>query len=92
MLGEVLRRRRNSKGLTLEQVGAAFGVKPQMVSRYELGADPGIGFVAVLASLVGCSWYEIYSDLWAAERLQRMALDRALAEADAEDDKTPHST
>lgn len=84
MLGEVLRRRRESKGLSQGDAGASYGVSAQQVSKYERGYAVPIGYVVALSQLVGCSWWDIFMDLQFDERTARRALSTALADDDEE--------
>lgn len=68
-LGQILRLRRDSRKLTQAQTGAEHGVSLQQVSKYEQGHGITFGYVATLARMVGCSWFDIFYELHVQERV-----------------------
>lgn len=55
MISEIIRRARESAGLSREQLAELIGVNPRSVRRWESGeTDPGLDSLRAVASALGC--------------------------------------
>ena len=59
-ISEQIKRFRNKKGLTQEQLGASVGVSMQAVSKWERGGTPDIELLPAIADVLDVSIDELF--------------------------------
>lgn len=78
-IGSRIKRERNKKGLTQDQLAALMGVKRQTISSWEVGrTEPDLAETIDLCDILECSLTEFVSDY--AARVQTISLYNELTE------------